>query len=226
MDAVRLIASDMDHTLLDENGELPPGFHEYVRRLNAAGVTFVAASGRPPVRLKLMFPPREGIGHIGDNGGTVSYHDTILFQSLLATRSYHDMAARTLASTQGVPVICGVDAAFAVLDPRERVERSRPVEAFEMRQQSAPLVLAEAGEAPLDALGELAGGLAGEGQPEHLVAADEAVRDEPDDAPRHRLGLAAAGPRDDEGGSERRGDHRRLLGGGRELSERGGDRLG
>lgn len=24
MDAVRLIASDMDHTLLDENGELPP----------------------------------------------------------------------------------------------------------------------------------------------------------------------------------------------------------
>ena len=43
---------------LDENGELPPGFHEYVRRLNAAGVTFVAASGRPPVRLKLMFPPR------------------------------------------------------------------------------------------------------------------------------------------------------------------------
>ncbi|MBP8919267.1 MAG: HAD family hydrolase [Micropruina sp.] len=121
MDAVRLIASDMDHTLLDENGELPPGFHEYVRRLNAAGVTFVAASGRPPVRLKLMFPPREGIGHIGDNGGTVSYHDTILFQSLLATRSYHDMAARTLASTQGVPVICGVDAAFVLSDHREHV---------------------------------------------------------------------------------------------------------
>ena len=66
---VRLIASDMDHTLLDEQGELPPGIDSYVSRLHAAGITFVAASGRPLNRLQQMFPPRDGIAYIGNNGG-------------------------------------------------------------------------------------------------------------------------------------------------------------
>ena len=95
-----------------------------------------------------------------------------------------------------------------------------------MRQQAAALVVAETGEAALDALGELARRLAREGQSEHLVAADEPVRDEPHDPPGHRLGLAAAGTGDHERRLERRGDDGGLLGGRGELAERRGDRLG
>lgn len=119
MDAVRLIASDMDHTLLDEHGDLPPDFHHYLRRLNAVGVTFVAASGRPLNRLKQMFPPHEGMAYIGDNGGTVSYGDTVLFQSLLPTESYRRMAAVTLRDTPGIPVVSGTQAAYVLSDHRE-----------------------------------------------------------------------------------------------------------
>ena len=38
MEDIRLIASDMDHTLLTETSELPPDFHSYVDRLNQAGI--------------------------------------------------------------------------------------------------------------------------------------------------------------------------------------------
>ena len=92
-----------------------------------------------------------------------------------------------------------------------------------MRHQPARLELGEALQPALDALGQLARGLAGEGEAEHLVAADDPVRHEPDHARGHRLGLAAAGARDHERGLERRLDHRRLLVGGRELPEGRGD---
>lgn len=119
MDAVRLIASDMDHTLLDELGELPPDFHDYVRRLNAVGITFVAASGRPFSGLKKMFPPHDGVAYVGDNGGTVGHGDTVLFQSLLTPESYRAMAALALGSTPGIPVASGVESAYALAAHRE-----------------------------------------------------------------------------------------------------------
>ena len=47
MDHIGLIASDMDYTLLDENGQLPGGFAELFRALEEEGIYFAAASGRP-----------------------------------------------------------------------------------------------------------------------------------------------------------------------------------
>lgn len=115
MKDVRLIASDMDHTLLTGRGELPPGFHEVVARLNAAGIVFVAASGRPVVTLRGMFPQGgPGIAYIGDNGGMVVHDGEVLFKSLIAPTAYHDILLRTLRQTSGVPVICAVEAGFAM----------------------------------------------------------------------------------------------------------------
>ena len=47
MDRIRLIASDMDATLLDEYSQLPPKFTETIRALAGQGILFAAASGRP-----------------------------------------------------------------------------------------------------------------------------------------------------------------------------------
>ena len=46
MDRIRLIASDMDATLLDEYSQLPPKFTETIRALAGQGILFAAASGR------------------------------------------------------------------------------------------------------------------------------------------------------------------------------------
>ncbi len=47
MDVIRLIASDLDATLLDGQSQLPPDFAETVRALAERGIRFAAASGRP-----------------------------------------------------------------------------------------------------------------------------------------------------------------------------------
>jgi len=69
----------------------------------------------------------------------------------------------------------------------------------------------EGAQPPPDALRELAGRLAGEGQAEHAVALHQPVRDEVHDARRHRLRLARARTRDDEHRLERRLDDGHLL---------------
>ncbi|MED9976672.1 MAG: HAD hydrolase family protein, partial [Faecalibacterium sp.] len=56
MDKIRLIASDMDATLLDERGCLPAGFEQTVHALAALGIRFAPASGRPLYTLEAMFP--------------------------------------------------------------------------------------------------------------------------------------------------------------------------
>ena len=109
------------------------------------------------------------------------------------------------------------------LDLAEDVEKPSGMQPSQVRHQPAPLELAEALQPALDALGQLARGLAGEGQAEDLVATDDPVRDEPDHARGHRLGLAAAGAGDHERGLERRLDHGRLLIRRGELAERRGD---
>ena len=46
MDSVRLIASDMDGTLLNRRGELEPDFFTIFEQLEKHGIRFAAASGR------------------------------------------------------------------------------------------------------------------------------------------------------------------------------------
>ena len=55
MDVIRLIASDLDATLLDGQSQLPPDFAETVRALAERGIRFAAASGRPIYTLEEMF---------------------------------------------------------------------------------------------------------------------------------------------------------------------------
>ena len=69
----------------------------------------------------------------------------------------------------------------------------------------------EVADALVDALTELAGRLAGEGESENLVGASVAVGEQPQHPVGHGLGLAAAGSGDDEGRRERRFDDRLLL---------------
>ena len=52
MDVIRLIASDLDATLLDDQSQLPPDFAETVRALAERGIRFAAASGRPIYHLR------------------------------------------------------------------------------------------------------------------------------------------------------------------------------
>ena len=68
---IRLVAVDMDGTLLDDEKNFPPGLDELLDRLEERGVVFVPASGRQVWTLIDMFPERVGMTFIGENGEVV-----------------------------------------------------------------------------------------------------------------------------------------------------------
>lgn len=54
---IRLIASDLDGTLLEPDGKLPEGIFEAIRQLTQMGICFAAASGRQHGNLVRLFSP-------------------------------------------------------------------------------------------------------------------------------------------------------------------------
>lgn len=69
---IKLIASDMDGTLLDSRKRLPDGFFDTVRALKAQGCTFVVASGRQYDALRRdMGEVADDIAFIAENGALV-----------------------------------------------------------------------------------------------------------------------------------------------------------
>ena len=94
MDRIRLIASDMDATLLDEYSQLPPKFTETIRALAGQGILFAAASGRPLYTLETMFPDLlEEIILIGDNGGAARWKGKELFVSEMPAEGWRSWPA-------------------------------------------------------------------------------------------------------------------------------------
>ncbi|MBR4597618.1 MAG: HAD family hydrolase [Opitutales bacterium] len=55
MPDIRLVASDMDGTLLNSKAELPPDFFDIFARMRRHGVAFAAASGRQIHNMKIKF---------------------------------------------------------------------------------------------------------------------------------------------------------------------------
>ena len=69
---IKLIACDMDGTLLDEHSQVPPETFDLVRALDAAGIRFVAASGRRYDTLRAFFEPvADRMDFVASNGAQV-----------------------------------------------------------------------------------------------------------------------------------------------------------
>lgn len=69
MDSVKLIASDMDGTLLNGKGELDPEFFSLFEKLERRGIRFAAASGRQYDGLRRTFAPvADRMLFIAENG--------------------------------------------------------------------------------------------------------------------------------------------------------------
>ena len=112
MDQIRLIASDMDATLLDEHSQLPPDFAQTVRALAAEGILFVAASGRPLYKLEDMFAPvLEQTILVADNGGALRWRGKDLFVSRMEPEVWHRLAACGEENGDSF-VVCGLESAY------------------------------------------------------------------------------------------------------------------
>lgn len=81
---IKLILSDMDGTLLDENGQLPAEFDEVMGQLLERGVQFAPASGRQYYSLLKTFQKYEDqFIFVSDNGTIVRQHGKELFSDII-----------------------------------------------------------------------------------------------------------------------------------------------
>lgn len=97
---IKLIASDLDGTLLLENStDVSEEAISLIDKLTKNGIVFVAASGRAYTNLQRLFEPvRNNIVYICENGSLVKYKNETLFKksldSALAKELVNDILAK------------------------------------------------------------------------------------------------------------------------------------
>lgn len=113
MGKIKLIATDLDGTLLDKDKNLPDGFFETIRELKRRGITFVVASGRQYYNIEKIFEPvKDDILFLSDNGTIVFQKgECVLCETL--DRSIVDEALEYVAAIPDThPLLCGVKSVY------------------------------------------------------------------------------------------------------------------
>lgn len=103
---MKLIALDMDGTLLDGAGKIPPGFEDVVQAARDAGVVMAPASGRQLKMLQEMFAgENEPEAYIAENGTVVAFRGEVISTTTIPM----DPVRRIVAATEDaglVTVVC------------------------------------------------------------------------------------------------------------------------
>ena len=79
---IKLIASDMDGTLLNSKKTLNPSVYSILKKLKQKDIIFVAISGRDIFSLKEIFKDvEEDIVYASNNGNYITYKDEVIFEN-------------------------------------------------------------------------------------------------------------------------------------------------
>lgn len=112
--AHKLVVTDMDGTLLDDDHTIPQSFWPILERLQRHNVVFAPASGRQLHTLLEQFGPITNLSVIAENG-TVIYHEgSIISVTAMPAGTVHDLLD-TLehgVTFDGGVVLCRPDGAF------------------------------------------------------------------------------------------------------------------
>ncbi|QPK81424.1 HAD family hydrolase [Schaalia sp. ZJ405] len=113
---IRLVAIDMDGTLLNDAKEFPEGLWELLDQLDERGIVFAPSSGRQAWTLLDMFPGREDMTVIGENGAIVMKNGEEISSSPVDHDTLHaaiDMVRAAVAGgVDGGIVLCGKQSAY------------------------------------------------------------------------------------------------------------------
>lgn len=123
---MKLVAVDMDGTLLDGHGAVPEGFWPLLAELERQGGVLVPASGRPVATLRALFADRPGLIYIGDNGTHVMRGDETLLLDPIPEGATEPVATwvreRRREGLDVGMVVCAVGTTWAERDDASFVE--------------------------------------------------------------------------------------------------------
>ncbi len=117
LSGIRLMAVDMDGTLLNSNHEVSADFWALYDQLMAAGVCFVAASGRQrdSIRQKLA-PVASRLTVIAENGALGVHAGSTFVKTVLPKGAQARILAKIAGHNDIFPVLCTPDQAFVRAD--------------------------------------------------------------------------------------------------------------
>ncbi|MFT9056741.1 MAG: HAD family hydrolase [Ethanoligenens sp.] len=136
---LKLVAADMDGTLLNSRRELSPRLFPVLQKLFDKGVRFAVASGRQYYNLLHLFEPvRDKISFVSENGAMVVDRGRTLWVSELPSKQVAAVLD-AIHRTDGVlPVLCGEKSAYTEADDPFFVEN---VEMYYSRYQRVANVM-------------------------------------------------------------------------------------
>ncbi len=105
---IKLIASDMDGTLLDGDGHLDEEIYDIIRQLKDMGIRFAAASGRQLMSLKKKFKPVDGdVVYIAENGGYVNFRNEDIYLNPMDKNIVNEIIDAAKDTAAQAMFICG-----------------------------------------------------------------------------------------------------------------------
>jgi len=121
---VKFIATDMDGTFLNQNGEFDPEFFEIHPKLAERDILFAAASGRQYYSLLDSFSDiHDQVMFIAENGTLVMYKGEELFSRPLDPKAIEGLITLARSIDGAHVVLCGKRSAYIeTLDDRAREE--------------------------------------------------------------------------------------------------------
>ncbi len=105
---IKLVATDMDGTLLNSRGEVSQSFYYLFDELRALGVTFVAASGRQYYSIiDKLKPIKDDIFVIAENGALTMQQDKELQTTVIDRETYLELLEITKTLKGSQVILCG-----------------------------------------------------------------------------------------------------------------------
>lgn len=110
---IKLVVTDMDGTLLDENGSLPDGFAEILNRLRSKNIKFIVASGRPYYTLKTNFGSMSKyLSFICENGSLVIDNNKTIYKSIIKSDFVKEIIETSNSIDGNAIVLCSENCAY------------------------------------------------------------------------------------------------------------------
>lgn len=118
---IKLVAIDMDGTLLDSQKKMPEDFIPWVQ--SHPEIKTVIASGRQYYTLEHdMFPIKDSLIFIAENGGLVFEKGKTIYRNVMRKKDISDCLSLISQVPGATPILCGTNSAY-LKEPDEQVKK-------------------------------------------------------------------------------------------------------
>ena len=120
---IKLFISDMDHTLLDNNSQLPHDIEDVINLVEESGARLAIASGRTLTNLHLKFGHlKDRLSYISDNGAVLMHDGEILFTDIINKDAVLDAVLKLREATESTTVVITPEMAYYENDNEEHYQ--------------------------------------------------------------------------------------------------------